>query len=128
MKVHGREIKFLKTVGAVCKIADLCPDGDIQNLPAFISNGMSMQVTLARAAFIVAMNEGYEEAKAYEERLKGKEYTPNPLTIDELTMIPADDMYQLFGEACTAWAGEAPTVEVEEPKKKVRNKKAVTSD
>ena len=128
MKVHGREIKFLKTVGAVCRISELCPDDDIQNLPAFMSNGTSAEVTLARAAFVVAMNEGYEESKVYEEQLKGKEYTPNPLTIDELLLISADDLYALFGQACSAWAGEEPTVEVEEPKKKVRNKKAVTSD
>ena len=65
MQVYGREVGFRFTVGASAKIADLCPDGDIERLGELL-DGSYGQVSRDTAAIVVALSEGYEQAQRFE--------------------------------------------------------------
>lgn len=113
MRVYGKEVKFLRTVAATCKIADLCKDGDIANAATlFDGNYQTSQDTAAK--FIVIMNEGYEMNRKFEEA----GYEPRPLTYEEALNLTEDDFSKCFNEAVKAYSGEKPTVEAEAPKGK----------
>ena len=100
MQVYGREVGFRFTVGASAKIADLCPDGDIERLGELL-NGSYGQVSRDTAAIVVALNEGYEQAQRFEDPA----YKPRPLM-------------ELQQAALAAWVEDKkPTVEVEPEKK-----------
>lgn len=129
MKVNGREVGFLKTVEAACRIGEICPDKNVNNVGVLFKNFQSTTEELtAMAYFIECMSNGYESAKEFQAQLEGKEYTPRPVTIAEVMTLDEDTMSTLWTEAVMAFLGEKPTVEVEEPKKKVKKAKAETSD
>ncbi len=109
MQIHGREVGFRFTVGASAKIADLCPDGDITRLGEMLE-GRYGRVTKDTAAIVAALSEGYELARSYEDR----DYTPCPLTADEIMALRVDEFTAVQREALSAWAADSkPTVEVE---------------
>ncbi len=113
MIIHGREVKFLRTVGATCKIADLCPNQELQNIgDLFDGNTVSKYENWCK--IIVYLNEGYEMAQKFDE----PNYVPKPITLEEIHAITQDEFDQLVFEASAAYRGEVPTVEAEEPKKK----------
>lgn len=114
MLVHGREVKFLKTVGAVCEIAEHCPGKDLKNITALWANTTDVDMANNFAIIICAMSKGYESAQKWED----PEYTPNPVTVEELMSIDYDTFMGLFREATVAFYGDEQTVEAEEPKKK----------
>lgn len=113
MLIHGREIKFLRTVQAACEIADICPKGDMANLGKLFEGTTKNRIT-NMANIIHFLNEGYEEAKAFEE----EGYKPNPISVKEIMLLDEETFNNLFVEATDAFYGDKQTVEVEEPKKK----------
>lgn len=118
MVIHGREISFLRTVAVNCKIADLCPNGDLDNIKDLFDGSYQKSQTTA-AKFISLMNEGYEMNRKFSE----PGYEPSVITPEELLYLSDEEFGQAFAEATDAFAGEKPTVETEEPKGK---KKAPT--
>ena len=114
MIIHGREIKFLKTVGAVCEISEHCPGKDLKNITSLWKDGTQAEATNNFAIIISALNKGYEFAQKWED----PEYKPNPITIEELMSLNYDVFMSLFTEATIAFYGDEQTVEVEESKKK----------
>ena len=122
MIVHGREIKFLRTVGAACEIADICPKGDMANIRKLFEGTTKEKVT-NMAHIIHFLNMGYEEAKAFEE----EGYKPNVISVKELMLLDDDTFNTLFDEATGAFYADKQTVEVE-PEKKKEEEKAETLD
>ena len=122
MIVHGREVKFLRTVWAVNEIAKICPNNNVNKLAEVLRAESTITINDTWATFISALSSGYEMAHKYTD----KEYVPNPLTPEELYTLHEDDFSKLIGEAYQAWFGDKVTVEVEEPKKKDETKE--TSD
>lgn len=114
MIVHGREVNFLKTVGAVCEIAEHCPGKDLKNITALWKDGTQVETANNFAIIIIAMNKGYEFAQKWED----PEYKPNPITIEELMDLDYNVFMGLFREATVAFYGDSQTVEAEESKKK----------
>ena len=114
MKVHGREVKFLRTVWAVNEVAKVCPMNDIGRIMEKLKTKSTVELNETWAVFICALNGGYEMAQKYED----KDYKPNPLTIDELYTLSEEEFAALIREATEAWYGDKITVEVEESKKK----------
>ena len=113
MKVHGREVKFLRTVWAVNEVAKVCPMNDIGRIMEKLKTKSTVELNETWAVFICALNGGYEMAQKYED----KDYKPNPLTVDELYTLSEEDFATLIREATEAWYGDKITVEVEESKK-----------
>lgn len=114
MKINGRDVSFLRTVMANCKIADICPDGDIANAPMlFEGNYQKSQRTAAK--FMAIMSEGYEQNKKFRD---GGDYEPRPLTEEEALNLSEEEFSAAFGEAIKAYTGEKPTVETEPAKGK----------
>ena len=120
MLIKGREIKFLRTVGAACEIADICPNGDMANIGKLFEGTTKNRIT-NMAQVIHFLNEGYEEAKAFDE----EGYVPNPITVKELMVLDDDTFNELFVEATGAFYADKQTVEVE-PEKKKEEAKAET--
>lgn len=113
MQIYGREVGFRFTVGASAKISDLCPDGDITRLGEVLE-GQYGQITRDTAAIMVALSEGYEQARSFE----APGYKPQPLTMEEVLTLRMGEFAQLQQAALTAWAEDSkPTVEVEPEKK-----------
>lgn len=120
MKIHGREVKFLKTVKGTSDIAKLCPNNDIKLIGNVFGGDDIEAMQNAMAVCIVAMNEGYEYNKKWE--VEG--YEPNPLTLEEVMYLDHDVFLPLFSEAMKCFRNDKQTVEVEPPKtkKKATNK------
>lgn len=113
MQVYGREVGFRFTVGASAQIADLCPDGDIERLGDLL-NGSYGQVSRDTAAIIVALSEGHEQARRFEDPT----HKPRPLSVEEIMSLSPADYMDLQRAALAAWVEDKkPTVEVEPEKK-----------
>lgn len=113
MQIYGREVGFRFTVGASAKISELCPDGDITRLGEVLE-GQYGQVTRDTAAIMVALSEGHEQARSFEE----PGYKPRPITAEEVMSLTMSEFNALQQAALTAWMGDSrPTVEVEPEKK-----------
>lgn len=114
MKVHGREIGFLRTVKTTCDLAELCPDKDIEKLQVLLDGDIATAQKTA-ASLIQFLNEGYEMSRHFED----PQYKPHPLTKDEILYLDEETYKALFEEAVQAFmAGAAQTVEVEPTKSK----------
>lgn len=114
MIVHGREVKFLRTVWAISEISKVCPSQNINKLSTALNTGSTLELNDIWMTFMIALNTGYEMAQKYAD----KDYVSNPLTKDELMALTEDEFNNLLAEATEAWIGDKITVEVEEPKKK----------
>ena len=113
MKINGREIKFLRTVKTNFDIAGICPDGKLEKMGDLFPDD-SLESIKNMVKFIQLMNQGYEEAKHYEDP------THEVVVIKEedIMYMPNDDMSNLFQEAVNAFLGVKQTVEVEPSKSK----------
>jgi len=117
MEIHGREIRFRRTVLGNCEIAEICPDKDINKFNDLISGEYAI-AQRAAAAFMVAMNKGYEMNAKYE----NPEHVERPLTMEEVLLLDNDTFNDLFLEALSVFADDGRvTVEAEEPKGKNGN-------
>lgn len=117
MVVNGRDIKFLRSVMATCKIAELCKDGDIKNA-ATLFEGSYQDSQKTAAQFMAIMSDGFEQNKKFRE----PGYEPRPLVAEEAMCLTEEEFSQLFKEAGEAYSGEKPTVETEPPKKQKKTK------
>lgn len=114
MVINGREIRFRRTVWGNCKIAEMCPKKDINKLSdLFKSDYATSQTTAAR--FICILSESWEKAHKY---FDDPEYTPRPLTEDEVLMLDDSTFQALFTEALNAWADDGKTTVETAPEKK----------
>lgn len=122
MQIYGREVGFRFTVGASAKISDLCPDGDITRLGEVLE-GQYGQVTRDTAAIMVALSEGHEQARSFEE----PGYKPQPITAEEVMSLTMSEFNALQQAALAAWTEDSkPTVEVA-PEKKESGKAQASS-
>lgn len=117
MLLHGKERKFMLTVGASQEVAALCPDNDLKRI-GDVMQGDYVTVTDNIMKLIVTLNKAYEEAQAYE----SPGYTPAPLTLEQLRTVTPAQLKVLEAEALAAFAADTtPTVEVEPDKDAKKN-------
>jgi len=119
MQIHGREIKFLRNVGANIRVIEELAGGDAKKVNQ-IFDGKYSKSQLASAKFIAIMSEAYEDTAKFTDPT----HTPNPLTKDEALTLTDEEFERAFSEAIQAWKGETPTVETE-PVKKTKKGAAV---
>lgn len=117
MQVYGREVGFRFTVGASAQISDLCPEGDIQRLGELL-DGQYGQVSRDTAAIIVALSQGHEQARRFEDPA----YKPRPLSVEEVMSLRPAEFMELQKAALSAWAADKSTTVEAEPEKKERGK------
>lgn len=114
MLIHGREVKFLLTVGASCEIAEMCPQGDMKRLGELMNPEKLSDMQRVNAQIVCAMNRGYEAAREFEQ----PGYEARPITMHELMTLPPAVFNALVQEAFSTFtAGTKTTVEVEPDKK-----------
>lgn len=121
MKVQGREIKFLRTVNTNFDIAKICPDQKLEKIDLLFSDD-SVESLKNMIKFVQLMNQGYEEAKHFED----PSHEINIISEEEMMFMPDAIFSELFQEAVNAFLGIKQTVEVEPSKSK--KKTSVTSD
>lgn len=117
MQVRGREIKFLCTVEAHHKISALSEDNNIRTVLNKLrgSEDNTVELYTLAALFTVAMSEGYEDNRQWEDQT----YTPNPLTLEEVNHLVRKDFDALYAEAVDKFIEDiGVNVETEEPKGK----------
>lgn len=108
MIVNGREVKFMRTMGANAEIADLAPDGDMTKLGEMLQ-GFSGEAIRTTAKFICALNNGYIGNRKFVE----PDYSIKPLTPPEVLSLPEKDYLDLVHEALEAYTSEVPKIETE---------------
>ena len=113
MKIHGRDVRFLRTVKGVNDIASMCPGKNIEHIDAILQSDDTVQTQDVMARMLVALSEGYEYAKTFEE----EGYKPRPLTLNEVMYLDHETFRNLFMEAVEALKGNQQTVEIEPSKK-----------
>jgi len=114
MIIHGREVKFFRSVEANCKILQLAPGGSIERFNTEVLGSDDYEKSQRACATMMAiMSEAAELAAHYTD----PDYEMNPLTQAEAMSLSSEDFSKAFTEALMAWSGEKPTV-VAEPKKK----------
>lgn len=127
MKLNGREIKFKRTIWATIAVSAMCPDKDPMKIDTILRENFA-DGNLAAAQFVCILSEGYERQRAFEAAQSGKEYEPNPLTMDEIMNLEDFDIFQdLFLEAAQVWKSDSKqTVETQPTpgKKKSSRKKS----
>lgn len=115
MKIHGREIKFLRTVKATADLAKLCPNGDINRIGELFSEKDISTTIESGAKLIHFLNEGYEMNKQFME----PGYKPNIISVEEIMYLDDATYTSLIQSAMKGLGmGAETTIEVEEPKKK----------
>lgn len=115
MEIRGREIRFMCTVEAHHKIAALAPDNNVQTVLDQLRSADHVELYSTIVLFLVAMSEGYESFKAWED----PDYKPNPLTLDELNHLRRGDVDKLLEEAFDIFLQDiGVTVETEQIKEK----------
>lgn len=113
MLIYGKERHFKLTVGAMAKIARMCPDGQLKQLEKIFSGGSDADNMERAAQLIAAMSEGYEEAAAFEGAPE-----QNPLSIREILSLSPDQMALLQREAMAAFReGQKTEIETQDVKK-----------
>lgn len=113
MKIFGEEYGFMLTVGASAEIAKLCPDGDLNRMNEVIGGNFADAVTFS-AKFIVAMANGYDDAK----RFAGETVTHKPLTLDMVMALPGSEFAEVQTAALAAFGEDLnPSVEIDSKKK-----------
>lgn len=122
MLLHGREVKFLRTVWAVSEISKVCPAHNINRFAEALKTEDSKELNDMWILFVTSLSAGYEMAQKFNE----PGYDPRPVTVEEINTLTENEFNQLVTEATQAWIGDLITVEVEEPKKKVETSE--TSD
>lgn len=114
MIINNKEIKFKRTVGASCAIADLCEDGTLDNFEKLFV-GPQSKIVKAKAQIIKALNDGYVDHCAFFEDSK-----KDRISVDEVLALPTEDFIQLWDEAyAELFFSESSKTTVEtEPSKK----------
>lgn len=117
MEIHGREVKFKRTVGANCAIEKYFEPLGGFNLQRISEGDYSTQQENA-AAFMEELSKGAEEAAFWDAYNRGETYMVHPLTSSEAMTLENEDFNALFIEALKVWAEAAPTVKAKPAEKK----------
>lgn len=113
MKVQGREIKFLRTVAINFEIAKICPEQKLERMGDLFDCD-SAEASMNMIKFIRLMNQGYEEAKHFED----PSHEIQLVDEEALKYMDFAIVSELFQEAVNAFLGVKQTVEVEPSKSK----------
>lgn len=90
MNIFGKELHMAFTIGAMDKMAEMCPDGDITKL----AQALDGYKNIGRLAKMVAiLSEQYELRKQAE---TGEE--PNPVTEKEVMLLMPNEITELETE------------------------------
>lgn len=117
MILHGRELKFKYTILSTKELANLCKDHDIKKLGELLQSDDTVEQFNTACSVIIALSNGYEKAKHFND----PEYTPRPITMEELETLTPDEFSDVLNCAMDAM-NEKETVEIDP----VKGKKAVT--
>lgn len=114
MKIYGKEFSFFMSVGATAEIAELCKDGNIENLRLIFELPQAEQLlTIAKMVCILA--NAYEQKKFYE---SFGNYEKQILTEDIVLSLPSDEFTSMQNEMLEAIInGSKRNVVLKEPKK-----------
>ena len=113
-QLFGREYGFLYSVGAEQEIARLCPGEDLRRMREILA-GATAETIGAGVEILCILSRWHEKARALEE---GDRYEPQPLTREELLLLPKVRFKELQGEALRAMLRDnGRTVEAEPAKK-----------
>ncbi len=118
MELLGRQIGFLRTVEAECRIVEEMDGGDASKGISAVLSKDFMESYRAAEQFLPIMSAGYESRKHFED----PSHEMRPLTTEEVKVMTKDELALALFEAMTAWQGEKPTVETEPAKKKKDSK------
>ena len=113
MKIHGREVGMLKSVGAVCELTEMCPERKLNNITMLVQ-GDEIDVMKNIIKIVCILSKAYEDNKRFED----PDYKPNPLTEEECMLIDDADLTKLYEKAIETIYAVNRTVEVEKHKKK----------
>lgn len=117
MKIYGNRYRFRLTVGASAKIARLCPQNSLKNLPDLLNKGYPEMVeTTAKMAAI--MNEAQQRAELFEVGVRQKEQSIVPLTEEMVLSLSDEQFAQLQREVFAAYRGDMKTEVDTEPVQK----------
>lgn len=106
MKILGKEYGLLYTVGAQKQIADL-------------KNEPNPQQTAVAAKIPIILSEWHEKAESMKARAEGREYTQQPLTMEEIELLTIKELNELLKECDRVMARDCGrTVETDEAEKK----------
>ena len=113
MEIFGNDYKFMLTVEAMCKIAEACPDHDINRLDVWIGDSV-VSVAGALKVMAPAMSKAYHDVqKELDPTYDGKILSPR--LIDMMTV---DQIMDLMLEIRKSYATDSqPTVETKAKKK-----------
>lgn len=117
MKVRGREIKFLKSVQAICDLTEICPDKDINRIAEIFSGSLD-ETQKNCATLIHTLNKCYEMSRYFDEKSKGNDYEPQYLSVEEILYLTQEEYQALLEEAMKAMNEDKTTVKAEKTKKK----------
>lgn len=106
MKILGKEYGLLYTVGAQKQIADL-------------KNEPNPQQTAVAAKIPLILSEWHEKAESMKARAEGREYTQQPLTMEEIELLTINELNELLMVCDRVMAHDCGrTVETDEAEKK----------
>lgn len=113
MEINGRTVNLRRTVKANCILAERAPGKDIRRYPELWNADNYTDAQLSAAFFIYALSEGFEAWKSFQD----KDYTPNPVTVDELMSLDEDIFNELFKEAIAVYTADGKTTVETQPKR-----------
>ena len=102
MFLNGRDVKFKFTVGASFEIADLCPEGKIENIEK-LWQGTYRENAENEIQFMIALNKGYIDAQKFID----PKFADKPLTKEELLYLDNNEYQKLSQEALAAYLGDS---------------------
>lgn len=106
MKILGKEYGLLYTVGAQKQIADL-------------KNEPNPQQAAVAAKIPLILSEWHEKAESMKARAEGREYTQQPLTMEEIELLTIKELNELLAECDRVMVRDCGrTVETDEAEKK----------
>jgi len=107
MIIHGRNVCFLKTVGAACDIQRLF---DRTGGADCFFNGSYADIQCRAAEFMEYLSMGFEQNAFWEARARGEDYQIHPIVKEEALTLDNDTFNKLFAEAQTEWVKDGTTV------------------
>ena len=123
MELFGRQVGFLRTVEAECRIVEEMDGGDASKGISAVFSKDYMESQRACEQFLIIMSAGHEARKKVED----PSHEMRPLTPDEVRVLTKDEVALALYEAVSAWQGEKPTIETEPAKKKKESREAKSS-
>lgn len=112
MNINGREINFMCNVLASIEIANMCPEGKLDNVGALFE-GTYEEIAHKNAMFMIALHRGYIEAKKYED----PNFEDKLLTEEELNLLEPHTYLELQQEAYRTFSGDTKREITTEPVK-----------